>query len=128
MIALGFALFNLLLGLHALVRGKFQLNHYLLLRGMSARIAGLFLMVPLSVGLFLAGLTAADWQGATQSVMGCSYMSIIGVFVFAALQAGVARRSRKERLLESKDGTTKARTHVVSRNGTSINAQRFTRL
>jgi hypothetical protein len=95
MIALVFPTLILFLGLHALISGNFQLNRYITLHGVSARFAGVILLAPLLLALFV-GLATADWQGTAHSLIGCSYVSIICVLAFAALQAGLAKLCRKE--------------------------------
>lgn len=128
MITLVFAMLILFLGLHALISGSFQLNHYLILKGVWARIAGLILMSPFPVWLFFVGFSEADWQSAARALLGCSALSVIGVMVFAALQAVVAKLGRKEGLLKSDNGKTKATAKIVSRHEKSRNVHHFTRL
>jgi len=119
---------NFLLGLQAFIKGSLRLNRYLVLKGMSAKIAGVILMLPLPAGLLIAYSAVADGQSLAHTIIECSYLSIIGVMLFAALQAGVAKLSRKEHLLESNDSATEARTQIVSRNRKSRSAHHLIRL
>lgn len=126
MIAFGFATLMSLLGLNVLIKGSFQLNRYLVLRGAVARVAGLILMLPFLAGLFLIGFTAARWQEVAQSLLGCSYIIAISVLAFAALGAGLAQLGRKERLLNGSE--SKARSNIILTDKKPGNAHRSVRL